>query len=180
MTSATGLAATACVIVYLVCVLERNGANRLNVASQTHDPLIHPGEWWVVLANAVAFGSGYALGASNASFLLVLAVHHEVQYLYFTYAMARRTAPIDGISKRSVGPTTNDALSKATCRQCRALLPNEAKFAASFLLWPVIGFTGAIIGAWSELPWLTPLGIGGLYCHYWLDGRIWTRRSFCD
>ena len=27
---------------------------------------------------------GYALGASNASFLLVLAVHHEVQYLYFT------------------------------------------------------------------------------------------------
>jgi hypothetical protein len=32
----------------------------------------------------VAFSSGYALGASNASFLLVLAVHHEVQYLYFT------------------------------------------------------------------------------------------------
>jgi hypothetical protein len=44
----------------------------------------------VVLAHAVAFGSGYFLGASNASFVLVLAVHHEVQYLYFAYAMARR------------------------------------------------------------------------------------------
>jgi len=25
-----------------------------------------------------------------------------------------------------------------------------------------------------------PLGVGGLFCHYWLDGRIWTRRSFQD
>ena len=48
----------------------------------------------MVLAHAVAFGSAYVLGASNASFLLVLAVHHEVQYLYFTYAMARRPAKV--------------------------------------------------------------------------------------
>ena len=46
-------------------------------------------ERWVVLAHAVAFGSAYVLGATNASFLLVLVVHHEVQYLYFTYAVAR-------------------------------------------------------------------------------------------
>jgi hypothetical protein len=54
-----------------------------SAATQTHGPLIHPGECWVLLAHAVAFGSGYVLGAANASFMLVLAVHHEVQYLYF-------------------------------------------------------------------------------------------------
>ena len=52
----------------------------------------------MVLAHCVAFGSGYVLGASNVAFLLVLAVHHEVQYLYFAYAMARRQGnfPDDG------------------------------------------------------------------------------------
>ena len=40
-----------------------------------------------MVAHAVVFGSAYVLGATNASFLLVLAVHHELQYLYFTYAM---------------------------------------------------------------------------------------------
>jgi hypothetical protein len=48
---------------------------------------------------------------------------------------------------------------------------------ASFLLWPVVGFVGAVVGGWLQLNWLAPLGLGGLFCHYWLDGRIWTRRS---
>jgi len=41
----------------------------------------------------------------------------------------------------------------------------------------VIGFGGAVAGGWLSLEWLAPLGAGGLFCHYWLDGRIWTRRS---
>jgi hypothetical protein len=57
------------------------------------------------------------------------------------------------------------------------MLQTEAGQAASFFLWPVIGFVGAIVGGWSELEWLAPLGVGGLFCHYWLDGRIWTRRG---
>ena len=179
ITSVAGFAATACVIAYLVCALTRNGGNRLNAASGTHNVLIHPGEWWVVLANAAAFGSGYVLGASNASFLLVLAVHHEVQYLYFTYAMARRTNALHAVSRNKSLAPTKSMPSKVLSYE-RVGLRGEAKFAASFLLWPVIGFSGAILGAWSELPWLAPLGIGGLYCHYWLDGRIWTRRSFSD
>ena len=85
------------------------------------------------------------LGAANVSFMLVLAVHHEVQYLAFTYAMARR----EGV--RGIGPF-------------------------SYVLWPGLGLAGAVAGGWLELRWLAPLGIGGLFCHYWLDGRIWTRR----
>jgi hypothetical protein len=42
----------------------------------------------------------------------------------------------------------------------------------------VIGFVGATVGSWLELKWLAPLGVGGLFCHYWLDARIWTRKSF--
>ena len=91
ITSIVALAATAWVIAYLAWTLWRNRGVHAISTSQKVGGLVHPGEWWVVLAHAVAFGSGYALGASNASFLLVLAVHHEVQYLYFTYAMARRT-----------------------------------------------------------------------------------------
>jgi hypothetical protein len=45
-----------------------------------------------VTAYALAFGSAYVLGAWSVSFIRVLVVHHEVQYLYFTYAMARRAA----------------------------------------------------------------------------------------
>jgi hypothetical protein len=44
----------------------------------------------------------------------------------------------------------------------------------------VIGFVGAVVGGWLQFQWLVPLGVGGLFCHYWLDGRIWTRRSFQD
>jgi hypothetical protein len=112
---------------------------------------IHPGEWWIVLAHAVSFGSSYVFGAVNASFLLVLAVHHEVQYLYFTYAMARREPGF-----------FSDSTSKA---------------ASSYLFWPVAGFTGAMIGGRLNSQWIGPLGVGGLFCHYWLDSRIWRRRS---
>ena len=57
-----------------------------------HRDGIHPGERWLVTAQALSFGSAYVLGAWSVSFILVLVVHHEVQYLYFTYAMARRSA----------------------------------------------------------------------------------------
>jgi hypothetical protein len=52
----------------------------------------------------------------------------------------------------------------------------EMHFAVGFLRWPIIGFVGAVGGGWLNLEWLAPLGVGGLFCHYWLDGRIWTRR----
>jgi hypothetical protein len=29
-----------------------------------------------------------------------------------------------------------------------------------------------------QIRWLAPPGKGGLFCHYWLDGRIWTKQSF--
>ena len=56
---------------------------------------------------------------------------------------------------------------------------SEIRFAASFALWPLIGLAGAIVAGWYQFEWLAPLGVGGLFCHYWLDGRIWTRRSMC-
>src|ERR1051326_8959307 len=113
-------------------------------ATRTPDLMIHPGEWWVVLAHAAAFGSSYALGASNASFLLVLAVHHEVQYLYFTYAMARHLEDLQATRNPRV-----DSIPAGARR-------SEARFAASFLFWPVIGFAGALVGGWLQLRWLAP------------------------
>jgi len=53
----------------------------------------------------------------------------------------------------------------------------DLKSAAAFLLWPVVGFVGAVAGGRLQLKWLAPLGVGGLFCHYWLDGRIWIRKS---
>ena len=138
-------------------------------ATRTLDVMIHPGEWWVVLAHAAAFGSSYALGAANASFLLVLAVHHEVQYLYFTYAMARPPAPFPSTVTTDTGRPSISLRSK-----WRA----DLKHAVSFMTWPIIGFAGALAGGWLQLAWIAPLGVGGLFCHYWLDGRIWTRRAF--
>ncbi len=137
-------------------------------ATRTPDLLIHPGEWWVVLAHAAAFGSSYALGASTASFLLVLAVHHEVQYLYFTYAMARRHASFPAA-------TPADALRSISLRPKWRV---DLEQTVSFFTWPIIGFAGAVAGGWLQLPSLAPLGVGGLFCHYWLDARIWTRRAF--
>ncbi len=177
ITSLIGFAAVFWVIAYFVFMLFQTHNGRLSSAHQTRGLLVHPGEYWVVLAHAIAFGSAYALGASNASFLLVLAVHHEVQYLYFTYAMARRRESFRAVRIANIDPAMNDLDSKASCEDGRGL-GIELKRAASFLVWPVIGFVGAVVGGWSELAWLAPLGMGGLYCHYWLDGRIWTRRSF--
>jgi hypothetical protein len=151
MTALVGIAAALCVAAYLGWLLWR----RLSAANRTPDPLVHPGEWWVILAHATAFGSSYALGATNASFLLVLAVHHEIQYLYFAYAMARRS---------SVYSVNGRAAARVSI--------------LSFLFWPIVGFSGAIVGGALQLSWLAPLGVGGLFCHYWLDGRIWTRKSF--
>ena len=171
MTSTVGVVALLWVITYLSWTVG-HARNVRTTPTSGNATRIHPGEWWVVVAHGVAFGSAYVLGASNASFLLVLAVHHEVQYLYFTYAMARRSttsAPKEICAELSA----RKLVSGPWCKISRA----EVKFAASFLLWPVIGFAGAMVGGWLDLKWLTPLGVGGLFCHYWLDGRIWTRKS---
>ena len=88
ITSITGLAAVFGLSLILSSTLFRNHDERVIRAIGRSWPG-SSGRMWVVLAHVIAFGSAYALGASNASFLLVLAVHHEVQYLYFTYAMAR-------------------------------------------------------------------------------------------
>jgi hypothetical protein len=173
ITLIAGLTAASWVIAYLAWTVWRNRSESAISVSQRVG-LVHPGERWVVLAHAVAFGSGYALGASNVSFLLVLAVHHEVQYLYFTYAMARHPASLQSGGKAGYQAPIKDLQAKSLNHDGR-LLRNEAGHAASFLVWPVIGFAGSIVGGWSQLEWLAPLGMGGLFCHYWLDGRIWTR-----
>jgi hypothetical protein len=138
---ALGAVAAVCVAVYLVFAAR-------------HRDVVHPGERWLVMAQALSFGSAYVLGAWSVSFILVLAVHHEVQYLYFTYAMARRGD-----------------------RQRLASEHGEIKLLASFAMWPLIG-----LGTWAlcqqfESEWLPPFLLGGLLCHYWLDGRIWTSRA---
>jgi hypothetical protein len=170
------IAAAAWLIAYFAWALWRNRAEPLMTAPQNSVVRIHPGERWVVLAHAVAFGSAYVLGASNASFLLVLAVHHEVQYLYFAYAMSRRSAIVSGANRKETDCGTSGSYAAAlSAREDDVRF--ELKHAASFLVWPVIGFGGAVVGGWFELEWLAPLGVGGLFCHYWLDGRIWTRRA---
>ena len=177
ITSLIGFAAVCWVITYFVFTLFQTDNGRLSHADRTRGLLVHPGEYWVVLAHVIAFGSAYALGASNASFVLVLAVHHEVQYLYFTYAMARRQVPYNGVTETASDVSTK-SLSFKSSYNAGDLPRRELKSAASFLLWPVVGFVGAIVGGWLQLKWLAPLGLGGLFCHYWLDGRIWIRRSF--
>lgn len=174
--SLIGFAAVCWVIAYFVFTLFQTHNGRLSRADRTRGLLVHPGEYWVVLAHAIAFGSAYALGASNASFVLVLAVHHEVQYLYFTYAMARRQVPYNGVTETAIDVSTKGLSLKSSYNAGDVPRP-ELKSAASFLLWPVVGFVGAIVGGWLQLKWLAPLGLGGLFCHYWLDGRIWIRRS---
>ena len=177
ITWTVGLGAVVWVIAYFAWTLAQSRADSVTFTPEKTGIRIHPGEWWVVLAHGVAFGSGYVLGASNVSFLLVLAVHHEVQYLYFTYAMAGRPRNFPEATKTANSLATIELNSIASDKVGRVLQP-EMKSAVSFLLWPVIGFVGAIVGGWSELEWLAPLGVGGLFCHYWLDGRIWTKQSF--
>jgi len=103
-----------------------------------------------VIANAVAFGSSYVLGAWDASYIFVLTVHHEVQYLYFTYAQMR--GPAGGVG-------------------------HELGRLASFAVWPLLGLTSwAICRGWDN-DWVAAFLVGGLLSHYWLDGRIWTPRA---
>lgn len=139
--NALGVVAIASLVVYLAYTVR-------------HGDRIHPGERWLVLANALAFGSAYVLGAWSVSFILVLVVHHEVQYLYFTYAMARRS--------------TSASLGRAT---------GELRLFASFLVWPAIGLASWAICQRIDAAWVPPFLISGLLIHYWLDGRIWTRRA---
>jgi hypothetical protein len=124
------------------------------VFTARHRARIHRGEWWLVVANAVALGSGYVVGAWSMSFMLVLAVHHEVQYLAFTYAMVRRSP-----AARLGGPG------------------GELRLLASFAFWPMLGLTSWALCQLSESDWVPPFLVSGLLCHYWLDGRIWTTRA---
>jgi hypothetical protein len=150
-----GVAAVS-VVAYLGWAIGRTATSGDDPQARTeHSTLVvHPGERWLVLANAVAFGSAYVLGAWSVSFILVLAVYHEVQYLYFTYAVARRG---DGL--RGHG------------------LAAELRRLARFAMWPAIGLVSwAACTYWGSdalLPFLT----AGLLGHYWLDGRIWTARA---
>jgi hypothetical protein len=172
LTSIIGLAAVIWVVAYLIWTISRPRTLK-SAPGNILNLVLHPGESWVVLAQAVAFGSGYVLGAFNASYLLVLAVHHEVQYLAFTCAMARRRTLSKPLSANSA---IHHLDSVDLCRAER-WFRGEANFIASFLFWPVIGFVGAVFGSWLNSPMLAPLGAGGLFCHYWLDGRIWRRPS---
>jgi hypothetical protein len=86
--------------------------------------------------------------------VLALAIHHEVQYLYFTYAVARR-AEISG--------------DQQPVREVRRL--------ARFALWPTIGLASWAMCKISGLDALDPFLTAGLLGHYWLDGRIWTARA---
>ena len=117
-----------------------------------HRRRIHPGEHWIVVANAVAFGSSYVFGAWNTSFIFVLTVHHEVQYLYFTYAQMRRRGTGHGVA-------------------------HEIGRCASFAVWPVLGLTSWALCQLTDARWVAPFLVSGLLCHYWLDGRIWTPRA---
>jgi hypothetical protein len=150
-----GLAA-ASVVAYLVWTVGRTPAitGGLGIAGSHPAATVHPAERWLVLANATAFGSAYVLGAWTASFVLVLAVHHEVQYLYFTYAVARR------------GETPG-----------RQGIGGELRRLARFAVWPAIGLASWAVCVYSGVQGLEPFLTAGLLSHYWLDGRIWTARA---
>jgi hypothetical protein len=135
-----GILAAASVVAYLGWTIGRTG--------------VHPGERWLVLAHAMAFGSAYVLGAWTVSFVLVLAVHHEVQYLYFTYAVARRAGADRG---------------QGVAAELRRL--------AHFAVWPAIGLASWAACTFSGAAVLLPFLTAGLLGHYWLDGRIWTARA---
>jgi hypothetical protein len=151
-----GSLAAASVVAYLGWTIGRTATLGDNPRTETEHPAlgVHPGERWLVLANAVAFGSAYVLGAWSVSFILVLAVHHEVQYLYFTYAVARRDE-----GPRSLG-----------------LAPELGRL-ARFAVWPVIGLASWAVCTYSGSDALLPFLTAGLLGHYWLDGRIWTARA---
>ena len=151
-----GVVAAASVVAYLGWTIGRTATigNGPRAATGHSAITVHPGERWLVLANAVAFGSAYVLGAWSVAFVLVLAVHHEVQYLYFTYAVARRDEPCRG----------------------RGLAP-ELRRLARFAVWPAIGLASWAVCTFSGVGALGPFLTAGLLGHYWLDGRIWTAHA---
>jgi hypothetical protein len=153
---ALGGLAVASVVVYLGWTIGRTSAigDRREIATGHPTLAVHPAERWLVLANAVAFGSAYVLGAWTASFVLVLAIHHEVQYLYFTYAVARRA---DASAGHDVVP--------------------ELRRLARFSVWPAIGLASWAACRFSGVDALSPFLTAGLLGHYWLDSRIWTARA---
>ena len=148
--------AAASVVAYLLCTMGRTAVPDSGAQNFIGHggAVVHPCERWLVLANTLGFGSAYVLGAWTASFVLVLAIHHEVQYLYFTYALAR---PAD--ASRAPG------------------VPGEVRRLARFALWPAIGLTSWAMCTVSGLGVLEPFLTAGLLGHYWLDGRIWTARA---
>jgi hypothetical protein len=115
---------------------------------------VHPAERWLVTANAVGLGSAYVLGAWTASFLLVLVLHHEGQYLAFTCATTSTGAPSS--------PGARADLTRLM----------------SFATWPILGLGSWVLcRGWDPPAIVEPFLIGGLLAHYWLDGRIWTARA---
>ena len=149
-----GLALTSPVLVTLGALALGSVLAYLAWAAAQTGPSVHPAERWLVLANAAAFGSAYVLGAWSAAFILVLVLHHEVQYLYFTYAMARRGG---GDGRRGLG--------------------GEIRLLGSFAMWPAIGVATWAACTLSAAEWLAPFLAAGLLSHYWLDARIWTARA---
>jgi hypothetical protein len=153
---ALGVAAAASVVAYLAWTIGRTARIGERSRPADGDPAagVHPGERWLVVANAAAFGSAYVLGAWSVSFILVLAVYHEVQYLYFTYALTRREEASRG----------------------RGLVPELGRL-ARFAMWPGIGLASWAASVYSGIDALLPFLTAGLLSHYWLDGRIWTARA---
>src|SRR5207249_8152972 len=60
-----------------------------------------------------------------------------------TYAIARRSGNLHGMEKLGLDFVTEENDSKASVNAGR-VLRSEAKFAASFVQWPVIAFIGAM------------------------------------
>lgn len=142
--------AAASLALYLVST-----AGRLRWRGGLAERTVHPAERWLVVANAVAFGSAYVIGAWMESFVLLLVVHHEVQYLAFAYATAR-----GGVARPVLGVRANLAL------------------LASFATWPALGIASwALCRGWDPSESVAPFLTAGLLAHYWLDSRIWTGRA---
>lgn len=116
---------------------------------------VHPAERWLVIANAIGFASAYVLGAWTASFVLVLVLHHEIQYLAFTYATARAGAARPPVDVRA-----------------------NLTLLASFATWPMLGLASWMLcRGWDPPASVEPFLTAGLLAHYWWDSRIWTGRA---
>ena len=144
-----GSAAAIGVVTYLIWSVGRTAAARPGGV------LVHPGERWLVLANAVGFGGAYVLGAWTSSFVLVLALHHEAQYLYFTYALARRAETPDRAGRRCRGAPARPVLALAAIGLASWALCWWADLA---VLEPVSdrGAARPLLAGWSHLDRASP------------------------